>query len=124
MAGVLAPEVCFMAERKTTKAKPAPLARKKAAKATAKKTAKNPAASKPLPANREPVAKRATIAPPGHGVARLEIKPERIQSILKLLRETYPDAECALDHESPWQLLVATILSAQCTDVRVNMVTP
>jgi endonuclease-3 len=36
----------------------------------------------------------------------------------------YPDAHCALDHASPYQLLVATILSAQCTDARVNMVTP
>ncbi len=36
----------------------------------------------------------------------------------------YPDARCALDHEGPWQLLCATILSAQCTDVRVNLVTP
>jgi endonuclease-3 len=41
----------------------------------------------------------------------------------RLLR-TYPDARCALDHQSPLQLLVATILSAQCTDKRVNMVTP
>ena len=43
---------------------------------------------------------------------------------LVLLEAAYPDAHCALKHESPWQLLVATILSAQCTDVRVNMVTP
>ncbi len=40
------------------------------------------------------------------------------------LDEAYPDAVCALTHRSPWELLVATILSAQCTDVRVNMVTP
>ena len=40
------------------------------------------------------------------------------------LSATYPDAHCALDHEDPYQLLVATILSAQCTDKRVNMVTP
>lgn len=40
-----------------------------------------------------------------------------------LLQRCYPDAECALEHETPFQLLVATILSAQCTDVRVNMVT-
>lgn len=44
--------------------------------------------------------------------------------ILTLLEEAYPDAHCALDHDSPWQLLVATILSAQCTDKRVNLVTP
>ncbi len=40
------------------------------------------------------------------------------------LKHEYPDAECALIHDSPYQLLVATILSAQCTDKRVNMVTP
>ncbi len=40
------------------------------------------------------------------------------------LRAAYPDAHCALDHANAYQLLVATILSAQCTDVRVNMVTP
>ena len=43
---------------------------------------------------------------------------------LDLLEATYPDAHCALVHDNPWQLLVATILSAQCTDVRVNQVTP
>ena len=49
---------------------------------------------------------------------------ERIGPILDALEQAYPDARCSLDFESPLQLLVATILSAQCTDVRVNMVTP
>jgi endonuclease-3 len=44
--------------------------------------------------------------------------------VLDAMAATYPDAHCALDHQSPIQLLVATILSAQCTDVRVNLVTP
>ena len=44
--------------------------------------------------------------------------------IYKKLEDLYPQAHCALDHRSPFQLLVATILSAQCTDVRVNIVTP
>ena len=44
--------------------------------------------------------------------------------LLEILRTTYPDAHCELNHDDPFQLLVATILSAQCTDVRVNMVTP
>ena len=44
--------------------------------------------------------------------------------LLGRLREAYPDAACALTHQNPYQLLVATILSAQCTDVRVNLVTP
>jgi endonuclease-3 len=50
--------------------------------------------------------------------------PERVSAILEILDRTYPDVRCALHHENAWQLLVATILSAQCTDVRVNMVTP
>jgi endonuclease-3 len=44
--------------------------------------------------------------------------------IVRELTKLYPDARCALDHQNPLQLLIATILSAQCTDVRVNMVTP
>lgn len=48
----------------------------------------------------------------------------RAARILRRLHETYPDAGCALRHASAYQLLVATILSAQCTDVRVNLVTP
>jgi endonuclease-3 len=52
------------------------------------------------------------------------LAPDRIAAILAALDEAYPRAECALTHRSPWELLVATILSAQCTDVRVNLVTP
>jgi len=48
----------------------------------------------------------------------------RARRVLDALAATYPDAHCALDHQTPIQLLVATILSAQCTDVRVNLVTP
>jgi endonuclease III len=48
----------------------------------------------------------------------------RIQKILALLDEMYPNATCALQHRNAWELLVATILSAQCTDKRVNEVTP
>jgi len=50
-------------------------------------------------------------------------KPERAARIVGLLGRTYPEAECALVHSSALELLVATILSAQCTDVRVNIVT-
>jgi len=49
---------------------------------------------------------------------------ERISEILKRLDQLYPDVTCALTHKDAWELLVATILSAQSTDVRVNMVTP
>ncbi len=44
--------------------------------------------------------------------------------LIRLLRKAYPEASCSLDHRSPYELLMATILSAQCTDERVNMVTP
>jgi endonuclease-3 len=49
---------------------------------------------------------------------------QRLPEILRLLREAHPDAKCALDFTNPLELLVATILSAQCTDERVNKVTP
>ena len=48
----------------------------------------------------------------------------RAAEVVERLAAEYPDAECALVHHGPLQLLVATILSAQCTDERVNMVTP
>jgi endonuclease III len=51
-------------------------------------------------------------------------KAERAKTILSRLKREYPDARCALQHGDAYQLLVATILSAQCTDARVNMVTP
>lgn len=51
-------------------------------------------------------------------------KKEREKEILQRLSERYKDAHCALHHETPFQLLIATILSAQCTDERVNKVTP
>jgi endonuclease-3 len=50
--------------------------------------------------------------------------PERVRAILEVLRATYPNVVCALTHRNAWELTVATILSAQCTDVRVNLVTP
>ena len=52
------------------------------------------------------------------------VAAERVAAILEALERAYPEVRCALRHENAWQLLVATILSAQCTDVRVNMVTP
>jgi endonuclease-3 len=52
------------------------------------------------------------------------IAPARVGEILARLDKNYPDVTCALHHNSAWELVVATILSAQCTDVRVNIVTP
>lgn len=54
----------------------------------------------------------------------LEAKKARARKIIARLERAYPDAKCALDFTTPLELLVATILSAQCTDERVNMVTP
>lgn len=51
-------------------------------------------------------------------------RAERAKAIFARLRQAYPEARCALDHADAYQLLVATILSAQCTDARVNLVTP
>lgn len=48
----------------------------------------------------------------------------RALKIIKILKKQYPDAHCALNHSNPFELLVATVLSAQCTDERVNRVTP
>lgn len=53
-----------------------------------------------------------------------EERKRRAAAVLRRLANAYPEAKCALDHRTPLELLVATILSAQCTDVRVNMVTP
>ena len=51
------------------------------------------------------------------------MKKDEVLKVIEILKTTYPDAKCELDHETPFQLLIATILSAQCTDVRVNKVT-
>ena len=59
--------------------------------------------------------------PPGKLVLQ---RTARVAAVLPILKFTYPDATCSLDYATPLQLLVATILSAQCTDERVNKVTP
>ena len=53
---------------------------------------------------------------------KFRLRAERVEAVLPILKRTYPYAHCRLDHASPLQLLVATILSAQCTDDRVNIV--
>ncbi len=74
--------------------------------------------------------KAAAAAPKGREKAAARTKgydpiaPERVAEILKRLDQLYRDATCALTHSSAWELLVATILSAQSTDVNVNRVTP
>jgi len=72
--------------------------------------------------NRGP-AKAASAKATGRGSGMRGANPDRVRLILRKLDEAYPEANCALTHESPFQLLISTILSAQCTDVRVNQVT-
>jgi len=109
------------------------------------KTGRHEAAkSKPLPAKGilEPKKSRKAVSPSVRPIKSMKsapktdkavsvspknynpTSPERISEILKRLDQLYPDVTCALTHKDPWELLVATILSAQSTDVRVNMVTP
>src|SRR5437016_11544686 len=54
---------------------------------------------------------------------KIEKRRERVEKVLPLLKKLYPAAKCSLDHATPLELLVATMLSAQCTDDRVNIVT-
>lgn len=75
------------------------------------------AAVKPKTAAKKPT--KARKLPPPKSRKALPIR-----ETLERLREAYPDAHCELDHRNAFELLAATILSAQCTDVRVNMVTP
>jgi endonuclease III len=80
---------------------------------TEKKTPKKPQAARAAstPRLRKPIKKAGT-------------DPARVRAIFQKLDEAYPAATCALKHENPFQLLISTILSAQCTDERVNQVTP
>ena len=54
----------------------------------------------------------------------LRTRRDRARKVFDTLRAEFPHSRCSLEHQDPWQLLVATILSAQCTDARVNKVTP
>src|SRR5713101_931807 len=72
--------------------------------------------------SKSPTAKRAGASK--KAAAYDPLAPERVRAILEGLDRMYPDVTCALTHKSAWELVVATILSAQCTDVRVNMVAP
>jgi endonuclease-3 len=97
------------------------------------KTTKKPSKKSPRIAN-NPADSRATKKRPAtsrlaKGISRgvtagRGTDPARVKAILEKLDEAYPAATCALKHHNAFQLLIATILSAQCTDERVNMVTP
>jgi len=87
----------------------------------APKLKKKPATKKKVPARRKSATKvkkpKTTKATQAAGT-----DPKRVAAILAKLDEAYPDATCELKHENAFQLLISTILSAQCTDVRVNQV--
>ncbi len=95
------------------------MATKKVA-AVVRKTPESPEGS----AARALAAEEPTFARLKNGRTKKPLEPERVAAILDALRKTYPGVVCALNHRSAWELTVATILSAQCTDVRVNLVTP
>lgn len=93
-------------------------ARVKRVRAASSATRHAPKGARPLAAKRRtrgPRPSRGRWKPPEEG---------RVAAVLRLLAETYPEATTALRHENALQLLIATILSAQCTDERVNLVTP
>ena len=82
------------------------------------KTKAKPNRAKPVPKKPKPSKTAAKKAPGAKGT-----DPKRVAAILQKLDEAYPNATCELNHNNAFQLLIATILSAQCTDVRVNEVT-
>ncbi len=82
-------------------------------------------------ATKSPKPPKAAVADVKHKTDKVKprkaanpLAPQRVAAILDALEKAYPKAVCALNHKSAWELLVATILSAQCTDVRVNLATP
>jgi endonuclease-3 len=93
-----------------------PLPKTLPARSAGTKAAKPGEGARPTHPQRKPAGKSTSAYDP--------LAPERIRQILEGLDRLYLGATCALSHRSAWELLVATILSAQCTDVRVNLVTP
>jgi len=104
-----------MAAKKTAKKAPKKAAPRRAA-APAKSTKKSAKKAKAAPRSTGKDASR----PRKSGL----MPPELVLPTYRKLRERYPDAHCELDHQSPFQLIVATVLSAQSTDVMVNKITP
>ncbi|MGA2427091.1 MAG: endonuclease III [Candidatus Acidiferrum sp.] len=88
-----------------------------------KKIVKKSAATKPSKTVIGTTAKKPAKAAKVAKIVGAGTDPKRVAAILAKLDEAYPEATCELKHENPFQLLISTILSAQCTDVRVNQVT-
>jgi endonuclease-3 len=96
------------------------MAAKKAKKAPA------PAAARAKPSQHQKVLAKAVKAQPKPAPSKKPkpATPEQAAELYRLVRERHPDAHCELDHSNPFQLIVATVLSAQSTDVMVNKITP
>lgn len=107
-----------MAKRNATSKKPAT---PRGSKALTTKQARASRATAKSGTSKPPTSKRPTVKRTRESQA---VRRERAERILAQLRQTYPDAECALHHRSAFELLAAVILSAQCTDERVNQVMP
>lgn len=114
-----------------------PIAQRKAAKSSgASKSAVKPKSSAKAQAGKPGIIKAGRASAKGKKPSTAKVSgvtppkgynpvaPERVKEILSHLDQLYPNATCALTHKSAWELLVATILSAQCTDATVNKVTP
>src|ERR1051326_4901096 len=95
-----------------------PVAKTAAATKSSGRAKLKPAAKVPSPA--KPKAAKNKSAKGGYD----PLAQKRVQDILNRLDQRYPNVRCALHHNNAWELLIATILSAQCTDVMVNKVTP
>ncbi|MEX0907723.1 MAG: endonuclease III [Gemmatimonadota bacterium] len=77
-----------------------------------------------MPKRTDPIPPAPPAPPRRRGRETIAAKRERGAEVIRRLHAEYPDAKCSLDHRNAYELLAATILSAQCTDERVNMVTP
>src|ERR1700690_1632524 len=112
--------------RGTTPRQPSRSGRQDAVRSTKPVTSQSapvrPAARRAAPAAAVP--SKSAVAKKKSASGYDPLNPERVREIIAGLDQLYPKATCALVHRSAWELLVATILSAQCTDVGVNMVTP
>ena len=99
-----------------------------AAQSAAARSNIHPASLKARKAPKAAGLKKKSVSGAGDAASRVStydpLAPERVRQIIAGLDQLYPGVTCALTHRSAWELLVATILSAQCTDVRVNLVTP
>jgi endonuclease III len=91
---------------------------------SAKPSQKQSSRAKAAPVKAKAVAPSKSAKPAKSAMGYNPVASERVAEILKRLNELYPEVTCALTHKSAWELLVATILSAQSTDVNVNRVTP